>query len=200
MSGDVDNKDSDHTKQENVDLESEGKEVLKEQALSNNTKNFQEDDEIFPYRVSPSVKTDNVTSDNICLLQEMFGRVVTEQDQENMACRLLHREIVVKTFRNFGEGKNKDKSVAASLEKVYGVKGIQASSTVHEGNDKTEADFSDNVDDMKSMQSTYVEYKIRNKNKAIQFENVDDMKSKQSSSRMNSLGYKIASKIFKFFV
>ena len=45
-----------------------------------------------------------------------------------------------------------------------------------------------------------VEYNKKFISEAVYTKNVDDTKFKQSSSRMNSLGYKIASKMFEFFI
>ena len=45
-----------------------------------------------------------------------------------------------------------------------------------------------------------VEYEKKFISEAVYTENVDDVKLKQSSSRMNSLGYKIASKMSEFLI
>lgn len=175
-SGDIINEDSAHTDQENVDLESqnvdvesEGKEGVVEGTLPNNSDNFVESNEIFPCQVSPSIMTES--SENVSILQEIFGRVVIEHCQDNLTCRLLHRESILKTIVNSVECKIKGKCEAVYLE---------------------------DVGDMIAMQSSSIEYKRNDKTTAA--ESIEDVKSMVSSSRMNSLGYKIASKMFKFFV
>ena len=52
---------------------------------------------------------------------------------------------------------------------------------------------------MKALRNN-VEYEKKIISEAVYTEDVDDVKFKQSSSRMNSLGYKIASKMFEFFI
>lgn len=143
-SDDIDNEGFTDSKQENAVLESVANKHLVEQALPNNGENFGADNEMLPYQISPSVKAES--SDSLFLLQEMFGRIVVDHCQENLKCRLLHRETVVKTMRKIDECKGKDKAEAANLE----------------------------IDDA--------------------------VKSMQSSSRMSSLGYKIASKMFQYFI
>lgn len=121
---DTDYEDFVRNKEETAVLE--GKEILGDQALPNNADNFDEvDDEIFPYEISPSVKTES--SENVSLLKEMFGRIVTEHCQENLTCRLLHRRTVVKTMRSVIECKKKDKPEAVFLDET---KSMQPSSRV----------------------------------------------------------------------
>lgn len=169
-SSNIDNEDSLHNNQEIAILESEAEEVLTEETLLNNANSFQENNETFPYQALPSMKTE---SKDLSLLQEMFGRIMAEHYQENLTCRFLHRVAIVNNTRNFAECKRKDKSEAVCTE---------------------------NVDGIDSMQSSSDECKRKNNTEAVYSGNIDDVKSTHSSSRMNSLGYKIASKVFQFFI
>lgn len=147
-SGNVDNEDSAASHLENVASESGEENVPVEQNIPESS---QTDNEKIPCQFSSPVKTESSdeiisSSLNLSSLQEMFGRMVVGNCQQNLTCRLLHTETVVKTMRNCVECKRENE---------------------HEG-------------------------KIP--------ENLNATKPTQSSWRVNSRGYKIASKMFQSFI
>lgn len=64
--------------------------------------------------------SDKITLNNLneSLLQEMFSQTVVQHYQENMSCRLLHTETVVKFMRDSAECKREDKTEAVYSENI----------------------------------------------------------------------------------
>ena len=74
-----------------------------DQILSTTLNNFQVDSKISDYQGLSSIKSelpDQTFCDNLHLLQDMFGRIVVEHCQKNLARRLLHMENVMKALKN----------------------------------------------------------------------------------------------------